>query len=273
MCEFCIQHGEGKKWYLQAKNYSEELFNEERKRYMAEFFVKIEETVINDIGGLDKLIATDPAAAEVKRRSVMEKYKKEHYGQVIPIEDVEQILDMSIIVVRIPCACRSILKGRFDARYCFGLFTFQPDPAPTLEYPDWTTDLEVLTVEDAKKALQKHDRNGLVHTVWTLITPFVGGICNCTANDCLHLKNRSRLGLRQFFKAEYVASIDWESCSGCRDCMKLCNFGAISYSPSLHRCYINRFDCFGCGVCRAVCTKDAITLQDRNAIPALVKDW
>ena len=38
MCEFCTQHGEGKKWYLQAKNYSQELLNEERKRFMTDFF-------------------------------------------------------------------------------------------------------------------------------------------------------------------------------------------------------------------------------------------
>jgi len=27
MCEFCTKHGEGKKWYLQMKNYSLELVN------------------------------------------------------------------------------------------------------------------------------------------------------------------------------------------------------------------------------------------------------
>ena len=29
MCEFCTEHGEGKKWYLQMKNYSEELLHVE----------------------------------------------------------------------------------------------------------------------------------------------------------------------------------------------------------------------------------------------------
>ncbi|MFQ5988282.1 MAG: 4Fe-4S ferredoxin, partial [Dehalococcoidia bacterium] len=89
MCEFCIQHGEGKKWYLQAKNYSEELFNEERKRFMADFFEKIEEKVIDDFGGLDKLIVADPAAAEAKRASLVEQQKKDHYGQVVPLEEIE----------------------------------------------------------------------------------------------------------------------------------------------------------------------------------------
>ena len=29
MCEFCKEHGEGKKWYFEMKNYSEELLHEE----------------------------------------------------------------------------------------------------------------------------------------------------------------------------------------------------------------------------------------------------
>ena len=29
MCEFCTEHGEGKKWYLQMKNYAEGLIHEE----------------------------------------------------------------------------------------------------------------------------------------------------------------------------------------------------------------------------------------------------
>ena len=128
-------------------------------------------------------------------------------------------------------------------------------------------------LEDAKKAFQKHDRNGLVHTIWTVITPFANVLCNCTASDCLEFKNRLRLGLRQFFKAEYVAIIDWESCNGCRDCMKLCNFGAISYSVYVDKCSINQLQCYGCGVCRALCPRDAITLLDRNAIPALRNEW
>ena len=29
MCEFCVEHGEGKKWYLLMKNYSDELVHAE----------------------------------------------------------------------------------------------------------------------------------------------------------------------------------------------------------------------------------------------------
>lgn len=273
MCEFCTQHGEGKKWYLQAKNYSEELLNEERKRFMTDFFGNFEQYVRDRVGPLEKLIAADPAAARGLFPAVVEEQKKEHYGQVVPIEEIEQIIDMSLAVVRMPCVCRSTLRGFREARYCFGVTTFQTDFLPVAQHPDFSSDLEVLGKEEAKKAMQKLDRNGLVHTVWTMITPYVGGICNCSVNECMALKTRTRLDLPVLFKAEHVASIDWDECNGCRDCMKSCNFGAINYSAYVDKCSINQLQCYGCGVCRAECPRDAITLSDRNAIPALANVW
>ena len=273
MCEFCTQHGEEKKWYLQAKNYSQELFNEERKRFATDFYENIEQLLRDRIGPLDKLLAADPAAARAMFPAAVDLQKKEHYGQVVPLEDIEQILDMSLSVVRHPCVCRSSLRGCRDARYCFGVTTFQSDFLAAAQYPDWSSDLEVLNKEEAKKAFQKLDRNGLVHTVWTMITPYISGICNCSVNECLGLKFRTRLDLPFLFKAEYVAAIDWENCNGCRDCMKLCNFGAIGYSAYVNKCSINQIQCYGCGVCRALCPRDAITLLDRNAVPALANEW
>jgi ferredoxin len=275
MCQFCIEHGEGKKWYLQAKNYSQELMNEERKRFMADFFENVERMVGDRIGALDKVLAANPSAAASVFPQLVEQQKKEHWGQVVPLEEVEQILDGAVAVVRVPCVCRSTLRGVRDARYCFGVTTSVSDPRANVfqQYPDYSTDLEVLNKEEAKKAIQKLDRNGLVHTVWTFLTPFIGGLCNCTVNECLALKTRTRLGFPTFFKAEYVATIDWETCSGCRDCMRVCNFGAINYSAYVDKCSINQRQCYGCGVCRAACMRDAITLRDRNAVPALRNEW
>ncbi len=32
MCEFCVKHGEGEKWYLRAQNYSEDSLSDLRRR-------------------------------------------------------------------------------------------------------------------------------------------------------------------------------------------------------------------------------------------------
>jgi hypothetical protein len=39
MCEFCTQHGEGKKWYLNANNYSADLLSDpSRIKFIEEFY-------------------------------------------------------------------------------------------------------------------------------------------------------------------------------------------------------------------------------------------
>jgi hypothetical protein len=50
MCEFCISHGEGKKWYENITNYSRELFlqvssDEALKNYLARFGQSMQENI------------------------------------------------------------------------------------------------------------------------------------------------------------------------------------------------------------------------------------
>ena len=55
MCEFCHQHGEGKKWYLQAKNYSDDLLSDARRRKYIEDFLAHPEDLRSKAQGLDRL--------------------------------------------------------------------------------------------------------------------------------------------------------------------------------------------------------------------------
>ena len=270
MCDLCIQHGEGRKWYLQAKNYGEELLSEERRRGFVDTLANVEEIYVDAHSVLDKLAASDPAAARATRLSRVDDMKKTAWGQIVPIEDAERVLEMSTNIVRLSCACRRIFRGAHDARYCFCM---NMNWDPILQYPDYSADFEVLTSEEAKSAFRHLDREGMVHHVRTY-TPYIYSVCNCDATDCVALRARARLGATYaFYKAEYVSTIDWEKCNGCRECMRLCNFGAIGYSLAAEKCYINQSQCFGCGVCRSACPGDAITLRDRNAIPALANEW
>ena len=111
-----------------------------------------------------------------------------------------------------------------------------------------------------------------MHTIWAYGVPWAANICNCGPKDCIAFRAGERM-TRAYFKAEYVAAMDIEKCTGCRDCMSFCNFGAIQYSPAAGKCTINQFKCAGCGLCRQACSFDAITLFDRNAIPVLANDW
>ena len=58
MCEFCLKHGEGEKWYLQAKNYSDDLLSDvRRRRFVAEFadLEKTQKSLARSARGLERL--------------------------------------------------------------------------------------------------------------------------------------------------------------------------------------------------------------------------
>jgi ferredoxin len=133
--------------------------------------------------------------------------------------------------------------------------------------------LETLTKEEALAAIRDHEKESLCHSVWTFVTPFIGGICNCDRAECGAMRATVTHKLPVMFRGEYVAEVEGESCNGCRACMRACQFGAINYSAALRKAFIQPRDCYGCGVCRAHCTSKAIRLQDRCNVPAAANLW
>jgi ferredoxin len=289
MCEFCTKHGEGQKWYLQMKNYGDELLHAElssdqekivgvKTRFewnnlFFEYFVLPAAGVVHnqptqepDARTPDEVPEAQPSLDEI----VMHR-KVEHFGQVLPIEDVEKVIDQSDSITRMPCGCRYFTTGKTDKRYCFGLGV---DRFGILgKYPDAATSLEVLEKEEAKKLFRQYDQEGLMHSIWTGVTPYVVGICNCD-RDCGAYKGYIEMrGSPTFFRAEYVCQTDWDQCTGCKACMSQCQFGAQFYSSALGKMYIDPTRCFGCGMCRAECPNDAILLIPREASPQAANLW
>lgn len=271
MCEFCLKHGEGKKWYLKAENYSEDLLSDVRRRKFIKEFFKDPVKMATEVDSLGKLSRSPAFVRAVTTRLITRRMKKIHYGQVVPIEDVERIFEMVNSIVRVACICRAG-SIRQEKRYCYGV-SMSPHGGAFAGLigkvdesyksgPDFT-DQEELTREDALASLREHEREGLCHTVWTFRAPFIGGICNCDRTDCLAMRCTVTHNVPVMFRAEYIACVDPERCSGCRQCMRVCQFGAIGYSASNQKCAVDQQHCYGCGICRASCSKDAISLKDR----------
>lgn len=280
MCEFCHKHGEGEKWYLQAKNYSEDLLSDLRRReYIHDFFLSVEKKGRN-IERLDDLNRLPSFVQAVVKPFLANRQKKTHYGQVLPLEDVEKIFGFTNSVVRLPCVCRHVTVGT-EQRYCYGI-SMEPGEetemgriirsigADYLTGPH-TSGLEVVPAETALEQFRELEKKGLIHTVWTFLSPFIGGICNCDL-DCLAMRALSK-AYPILYRAEYVAEVNADMCSGCRACIKACQFGAIGYSIANEKVAINPLDCYGCGVCRSSCAKDAIVLKDRSEVPAAANLW
>jgi MinD superfamily P-loop ATPase len=133
--------------------------------------------------------------------------------------------------------------------------------------------LEVLTKEEALNSYRDHELEGCVHTIFTAPAPFVDGLCNCDRSDCGPMKSLFAGEPKQLYKADYVAEVNPELCNGCRQCMRLCQFGAIGSSATQKKAFVDSRICAGCGICRSVCANEAITLKDRFTSPLAAEAW
>jgi ferredoxin len=271
MCEFCTRHGEGKKWYENITNYTEDVFHQvNSEKHLKEYLGNFRHSLTVDV----------PRAYAWKKRLpriyhlivyplVTKRLKKTHFGQIIPVEDTENILNNFTSIIRLPCICRKITTGE-NKRYCFGIGM---DLTPIFkDIPDFS-DFERLSVDEAKEYIRHLDVEGQTHSIWTFNTPFIAALCNCD-RDCMAYRFQVKMEIGKImWKGEYVASIDPLECNGCRECMKRCYFGAITYDRRNVKCSVKFTNCYGCGICRAVCNKNAVTLLDRKSVHEAAYEW
>lgn len=194
MCEFCVKHGEGKKWYENMGNYSREVFlqvnSEEKLQHFLLHFGK-------------SMRAGFVSASRWKKRLpaiygflvypwLTNRQKKSHFGQILPIEDVEYIVNHVRSIVRLPCICRKINTGNAK-RYCYAVGL---DMTHILkDQPDFC-EFDRIDRGKAKEEMRHLDQKGFTHSVWTFQTPFIGAICNCD-QDCMAYKIQYRFELAQ----------------------------------------------------------------------------
>ena len=200
-------------------------------------------------------------------QAFVERQKAHHFGQVIPIEDVERILDLANSIVRLACICRLNTVGP-EQRYCYGISLgtdggelsklLRSLDVSYLTGPD-TAGLELMPKEMVLANFREYERRGLIHTVWTFETPFIGGLCNCNSRDCMAMRAASH-GVTPFFRAEYDLVVEEDKCQGCGACLKVCSFDALRMDGRCVR--VNPMKCYGCGVCRSVCPTGALVLRD-----------
>jgi Pyruvate/2-oxoacid:ferredoxin oxidoreductase delta subunit len=47
----------------------------------------------------------------------------------------------------------------------------------------------------------------------------------------------------------------------------------VGYGAAQEKAFIDPRRCFGCGICRSVCSKDAISLDERSKVSLASKIW
>jgi ferredoxin len=281
MCNFCIQHGDGRRWYLNASNYSLDLEADLRQRgFMVDFVRNFEQTRRTINAGLSALrFVPRPAHAWLAERASTI-LQQQHFGQPVPIEECDRILGIATNITLLPCVCRGAMQPGSNAESCCIIMTVKPSDAMISDgFRDYAAGPDAqgfhkLTREQALSYLQRAEERGLCHTAWTFITPFIAAICNCNlASGCMAMKIQLKGGVRIMWKGEDVARLNDDLCTRCGRCLDQCPFGAIRTEERRGRMHFDRLLCWGCGICRSVCKAGAVTLEPRSASADVAAVW
>lgn len=280
LCEWCMQHGDGKKWYLNIKNYSRDFLKDRAAVEAWNLYMQNIETFagMSPQGsiGLADIKSDEEYTQTVSGVKQMYASMIPHKGQVVPIEDAMKIVDLAGPIAKMACACRRMLRADFQEKACIGMGPIALEYAK--DWPDYTRGgVDYISKEEAKELIMGFDKKGYVHSIWRdMESPAILGFCNCDSASCGALSSRKVYGdMYNFFyrKAEYVAKQKLDECIGCGKCVQRCQFNAITYSPYLQKARIDMKACTGCGLCRNTCEQDAIELVPRSDVPAVRRLW
>ncbi len=274
MCQFCVQHGDGKAWYLQAETYAYDLESDlKRREYFNHFVTDFPQTKQRALVNLARLELQPAPLRDLGRARATATMMKKHFGQPVPIEECEAIFDICTSVVRVPCPCR-YAAGNKDEGYCLAITTKPIDEHLDAAFADYdlgpdTAKFERLTKAQALALLRRTETEGLMHSVWTFMTPFIGAICNCSLEaGCMAMRITVEHETPIMFKGHGIAVADAEACAGCRLCLERCPFKALSIDKATRRAVVDEERCYGCGVCRSACAYGALALVPREGAPA-----
>ena len=308
MCHHCIQHGYGGKWFLAAQNFAANMYRRKKKeavkkaekaeRKVGEIISphqKPPEYYMNEDGefviapgaqvDLDILFSDlmkevlEATGKDVKKLPILRKkvgsfMANYHFGQVITLEEAEQMLELTYPIGIMECICKRESRGMYgndDAMTCLslGVGIYKHE-----RWPETFRNMTFLSVKDAKQRLRHFDRRGNVHTLWTFYTPYIGGICNCEYPTCLGIRGRTDYGVDEILlKGEYCARPVHDRCIGCGECITFCQFGAMSLQVSRNKVNIDMNKCYGCSQCANHCRHEAIEMVERSTTPGLRDIW
>ncbi|TFH31370.1 MAG: CoB--CoM heterodisulfide reductase iron-sulfur subunit A family protein [Promethearchaeota archaeon] len=95
---------------------------------------------------------------------------------------------------------------------------------------------------------------------------FMAGTCQAPRDipDSVAQAKAAASGAHNFMNAgeveiePYYSEVMAEFCSGCRSCINICPYDAITFDEPSQKASINTVKCKGCGACAAVCPSNAI---------------
>jgi len=193
--------------------------------------------------------------------------------QILPYEDVVQVLDNFEYFTVSACPCRHRKNLDDDSHTC-------QKPVGNCLHFDALGRYCVenglgreITREETEQILKESADAGLVHGISNWHDK-PDTICNCCSCCCLWMESYHKLGHHKSLDtSNYLVEIEPATCKACGLCSKRCPMDAIELKFSAEA--TNKFNkapvldkdiCLGCGVCVHKCPTGSITLKRKTEI-------
>jgi ferredoxin len=272
MCEFCEKHGQGNRWFLNPDNYSERMMEdparvkliEEVTGHGIDYYVDYTSKVTN--------LARWPVLGSLIKMAVKRLAPNQHGGQVVTLEDSLEIVSLAGNFVLLPCACKKLVSHG-DELCCLNFGPVRDMQRSAL--PDGP--MEEISLAEAREFLKQKDAEGRIHQVLYAKVPMPICVCNCDLRWCTSFKQRFPYGIPEaVFKGHEVVALQEDLCDGCggeAPCVERCGFEALSYDERSGKVAFDTASCFGCGLCRAACERDALGVTSRLEVREVSGGW
>ena len=200
-----------------------------------------------------------PAQGTVKREYILP------YDEILPLIERSEYFEMNDCICRKQQELLDRRKCDFPLDMCMTILPVKRPPGP-----------KSITKDQALDALQRAEEAGLVHTV-SNVAEGVYYVCNCCGCCCGILRGITEFGIENSVaKANYLAVVDTELCTGCGICIGRCQINAITLVGDIAE--VDESSCIGCGLCVTTCESDAMHLerkQDASIVspPVDMREW
>ena len=191
---------------------------------------------------------------------------------ILTYEEVENLIDGASSVALANCLCRS--NKKMIGEGCDGPVD---DICILLDsWADYYAENGMgrkVSKEEGKDALKRAEDAGLVHNTLNVQQGSLF-ICNCCGCCCALLRGITQLEIpTAVAKSNFIPEIMEDECTGCGECVEICQIKAIELDDSI--AVLRRERCIGCGVCASNCPVDTIVMkrrQEETVPPASIED-
>ena len=285
MCDWCLQHGDGKKWFLNVQNYVRKF--DEMEDWLKEWnsnYRDVQSQLWGPVSAEVDILKSrlSPRLEKLADMDWQIGFAQYHSAQVATLEECKEMVKAAGEVdgvVKLACTCRKYKRGGKyigpENTLCLGISAYA---SMYHEHPEriWKEHkIETVSTEEAIEHLENCSEKGMAHNASFVGSPaYMSKICNCEYPVCVWLQWRLDWGLTGILrKGHYVATLDLDKCNGCGECVSRCQFKAISLAPTYEKAILKEDRCFGCAQCSVFCPEDAIRMVERERSAVLKEEW